>query len=366
MRAWGTLLSLAWLCFLVPAFVSALRLGTTPGYAAALLVLVFAACYIWAMRGMRVFFVPSGTWTFGRLPWLAAGMVALTAVLCLLVPDIGTATFPYLSVVASVLFTRRALWAIVGVAAAATLVERVIYGEWEDPNGVVVGTLVSGFAVWCFVLLMLRNQANVATAEAQAKLALANQRERFARDLHDILGHSLTVVSVKAELAGRLLEDGRSESLTRARREIVDIERLARDALADVRATAAGYRDVSLPGELARARSALSAAGIDAHVPNASDEVAGSCRELFAWAVREGVTNVLRHSSASRCTITLAPHGIVISDDGRGDVGGGPDGHGLVGLRERAAALGATVSTGPGVPQGFVLRVEASPAVSTS
>ena len=131
--------------------------------------------------------------------------------------------------------------------------------------------------------------------EKNAELAVENERTRFARDLHDILGHSLTVITVKAELANRLLD----VDTERARAELTDLERLSRDALADVRRAVEGYRELTLPGELARARTALAAAEIEAELPNSTDEVPSHLRELFAWTVREGVTNVIRHSGAT-------------------------------------------------------------------
>ena len=105
--------------------------------------------------------------------------------------------------------------------------------------------------------------------EKNAELAVENERTRFARDLHDILGHSLTVITVKAELANRLLD----VDPERARAELADLERLSRDALADVRRAVEGYRELTLPGELARARTALAAAEIEAELPNSTDEV---------------------------------------------------------------------------------------------
>jgi two-component system sensor histidine kinase DesK len=179
----------------------------------------------------------------------------------------------------------------------------------------------------------------------------------MARDVHDILGHSLTVITVKAELAARLLE----VSPERARTEVADLERLARDALADVRQAVAGFRDMSLPAELARARSSLAAAGIEAELPNATDAVPTELREVCAWALREGVTNVIRHSGAGTCTVTLSERGITVADDGVGPTAGHP-GTGLVGLRERAAAAGAVLVTRRLDPHGFELSVLAADA----
>ena len=138
--------------------------------------------------------------------------------------------------------------------------------------------------------------------------------------------------------------------------EIADLERLSRDALTDVRKAVEGYREITLPGELVRAQIALRAAEIDAELPNSTDDVPSDLRELFAWTVREGVTNVIRHSGASRCEVRLTPTCAEVLDDGV--VAPSPNGHGsgLAGLRERAADVGATVVTRQLDP-GFSLSV---------
>jgi two-component system sensor histidine kinase DesK len=211
-------------------------------------------------------------------------------------------------------------------------------------------------------------QRNVELAQAQATiadLAVQNERTRFARDLHDILGHSLTVLTVKAELAGRLV----ALDPPRAEREIAEVEQLARQAMADVRAAVSGYREVSLPGELASARAALDAAGIAADLPSylagAADDLPPERRDVLAWAIREGVTNAVRHSAARHVWVRLNADGVEIVDDGRGpaesDDAAGVQiqlrGNGLAGLSERAAATGAAVSVSRRDGGGFVLRV---------
>ncbi len=222
---------------------------------------------------------------------------------------------------------------------------------WHKDPGILFGTLVATLAIWGISQAINRNIEVLQVREENARLALDDERNRFARDLHDILGHSLTVITVKAELANRLLDVDHE----RARAELEDLERLSRDALADVRRAVDGYRDLTLPGELARARTALSAAEIAADLPNSTDDVPTDRRELFAWTVREGITNVIRHSGARRCTVLLGEHEVEIRDDGRGPESVGA-GHGLTGLRERAAALGGTVVTEPLQP-GFSLKV---------
>jgi two-component system, NarL family, sensor histidine kinase DesK len=199
---------------------------------------------------------------------------------------------------------------------------------------------------------MSRNLDLVVAHQENARLAVDNERIRFARDLHDILGHSLTVITVKAELAQKLLD----VDLERARAELADLERLSRDALTDVRRAVEGYRDITLPGELVRARVALRAAEIDAELPNSTDDVPSDLRELFAWTVREGVTNVIRHSGASRCEVRLTPTTAEVIDNGSAKPSPSGHGSGLAGLRERATAVGATVVTRELSP-GFSLSV---------
>src|SRR5690606_543184 len=125
------------------------------------------------------------------------------------------------------------------------------------------------------------------------------ERERVARDVHDVLGHSLTVVSVKAELAERLVD----VDPARARAELVEIQSLTREALAEIRATVSGLRVARLGDELVAARTALTGAGIEADLPENPDVVDPRHRIVVAWVLREAVTNVVRHSGATRCTV---------------------------------------------------------------
>ena len=190
-------------------------------------------------------------------------------------------------------------------------------------------------------------QATIAT------LAAAEERARLARDLHDVLGHSLTVVAVKSELAGRLVDIDPK----RAAAEIGDIEALARTALADLRAAVTSYREVSLDSELSAAKTALEAAGITPHLPEHGGAVLAELQPLFAWVVREGVTNVIRHSNASDCWIEVESHLLRVRDDGSGDQKE-THGNGLRGLRERAHEAGAEVTAAAGDDGGFVLTVQ--------
>ena len=190
-----------------------------------------------------------------------------------------------------------------------------------------------------------------------ASLAAAEERARLARDLHDVLGHSLTVVAVKSELAGRLVVRDPKQALV----EIADIEALARTALADLRAAVSSYREMNLDSELTAARTALDAAGIRSHLPVNASAVDPDLQSLFGWVLREGVTNVIRHSKATQCWVELAPHSLSVRDDGGGVPGDGK-GNGLAGLRDRAVEAGAKVTTGSDDNGGFVLTVARAPS----
>lgn len=194
-------------------------------------------------------------------------------------------------------------------------------------------------------------------------LAVAAERERIGRDLHDILGHSLTAISIKAGLAAKLVDHDRAA----ARAEISDIEEIARQALGDVRSTASGYREVRVPIEIASARSVLMAAGIQAQTPSALEPMSEEVSELFGYLVREAVTNVVRHSEAGTCTITVSAGRVTVSDDGRGfTMSRTTCGSGLEGLSQRFERAGGrlVVSSRPGV--GTEVRGELQADLSAS
>jgi two-component system, NarL family, sensor histidine kinase DesK len=197
--------------------------------------------------------------------------------------------------------------------------------------------------------------ARLHRAEQRASaLALAAERERIGRDLHDILGHSLTAISIKADLAARLIE----RDPTAAHTEITELGVIARQSLADVRATASAIREVRVADELASARSVLPAAGIEASVPTALDPVSDATSELFGYVVREAVTNVVRHSDATRCVITVEPHRVVVTDNGKGWSEQDGHGSGLRGLSDRVAAAGGVLTVGPAPSGGTRVAAE--------
>ncbi|NMH80107.1 hypothetical protein HF577_23840 [Pseudonocardia xinjiangensis] len=142
---------------------------------------------------------------------------------------------------------------------------------------------------------------------------------------------------------------------------MTDVEQLGRQALAEVRSTVSANRVASLGRELAGAREALRAAGIEADLPAAVDDVPPDRQQAFAHVVREGVTNTIRHSGAGRCAVRLTPMSVEIVDDGVGSPPGTPAGHGISGLTERLAAVGGRVEAGPAPTGGYRLLAEVLP-----
>jgi two-component system sensor histidine kinase DesK len=288
-----------------------------------------------------------------------AGLALLAGLAVVAIGQEGASTWVFLAVAG--LWTFRVP---IGLAIGAALVgiyELLSFhvAGWNHNASVSMSIVLALAAVTGAMAASQRQRALGEAREENARLAIQEERNRMARDVHDILGHSLTVITVKAELAARLLD----VDPERARSEVEDLERLARDALADVREAVTGFREISLPGELSRARSTLAAAGIVADLPTATDAVQGELREVCAWTVREGVTNVVRHSGATSCRVTLRPDGITVSDDGSGPTPGLP-GTGLIGLRERAEAVGARLETRSVEPHGFELSVVAARPVA--
>jgi two-component system sensor histidine kinase DesK len=351
----GVLFAGVWLLFLVaPLSDGWAHRHTVRGWIGILSVAVFCIVYLTSfawLRRRRLRDLSDHTPAQALL--VLATMVGLCLVMCWAVGQSGTSCAVYVAV-ASVMWLPGplALGVVTLVAVLSDLAARIVPG-WTDDTSLTFAVFASAFAMWGVNQLMLRNIDLMRARDENARLAVAEERNRFARDLHDIMGHSLTVITVKAELANRLLD----VDTDRARAELEDLERLSRDALADIRRAVEGYHDLTLPGELARARMALVAADIDADLPNTAEQVPTELRELFAWTVREGVTNVIRHSGATRCTVRLAPDHVEVCDDGIGATVPSASGHGLAGLRERASAAGAVVVTRPNEPSGFALAV---------
>lgn len=289
--------------------------------------------------------------------WALIGvMTALFLVLLPLTQEY--AFYPCAVIVALVVIPlRRRAAPVVVVAAAAALVVPALVPSWRDGPGWTQAVMIvfTALIFFAFTEMARANQTLVAARAEVAELAAEAERNRIARDLHDLVGHSLTAITVKSNLARQLAETEDSASI----REIAEIETLSRQALADVRAAVSGYHEVTLAGELARARELLRAAGVAADLPTALDLVDPARQELFGWIVREGITNVVRHARASSCTVTVSGSSVEIRDDGIG--GAASWGHGITGLRERIDPLGGRVEAGPLSPRGWRLHADVGP-----
>lgn len=237
--------------------------------------------------------------------------------------------------------TSTAMRAI-GAIAIIVLIEAylghvaVLNAAWPFVFTIMVGAINVHFAQ------VGRSNARLRVAQDEiAHLAKLAERERIARDLHDLLGHTLSVIILKSELASKLAE----RDIERARNEIRDVERISRDALTQVRAAVRGYRSGGLEAEIHEAAEALRAAGVTLTEEVAKVTLPPSHEAVLSMAMREAVTNVVRHANARRCSIALATDGracvLTVTDDGRG--GREPFGSGLTGMRERVEALGGTL-----------------------
>ena len=288
----------------------------------------------------------------GRLPVaLALVMVPVTGALAGSLPS-GLSLYPLLAIAAAtVVPDRLGPLVLMGVPGLAALTS---YMRGQD-SGDVLSTAWTSLLPGAIVFVMLKLFTVVTqlkeTREELARAAVAEERLRFSRDLHDLLGHSMSVIALKAEVVRRLAPTDLDAALAQAG----DIEQVSRKALAEIREAVTGYRETGLAEELHRARSLLSAARIEPVVRESGPPLPGQAESLLAWVVREGVTNVVRHGTGARhCEIDLDrgsdPVRLSISNDGTGypaGTGDGGDGNGLRGLTERVTAAGGTLTAEP-------------------
>jgi two-component system sensor histidine kinase DesK len=235
--------------------------------------------------------------------------------------------------------------ALAGIAAVVDRAPVVVAVWLAVALGLTVYAVVLAFRFTVWVLDVVQEMDR--TRGVQLQLAVAEERLRFARDLHDVMGRNLSAIAVKSQLAGELVRRSRPEAAD----EVADISRLAEESLREVREVVRGYRSVDLTSELAGARSVLRAAGVSCTVQG--EDAAGALPEpvqaALGWVVREAVTNVLRHSEAGECSIALATGEgevrLTVTNDGvvAGSAGAGS---GLAGLRERLAGAGGALVAG--------------------
>jgi two-component system sensor histidine kinase DesK len=311
----------------------------------------FAGCYLrlfWILPSIASVRRTEGGLLLGAIAGLAIG-------LSIAFGDEWLGLLVYLSIALALALPT---WLALGGIATVAAVSVAITGDFD----VAVQVIAFGVILVAVRRLMeLVRELEAARAQV-ADLAASEERLRISRDLHDLLGHNLSVIALKSQLANRLL--GRDPAA--AEGEVRDIESVARTSLQEARAAVQGLRSASLASELDRSREALRAAGIEAQV-RTTKPLPAKAEALLGFAVREGVTNVIRHSGARRCLIAVRHVGDVaqleVRDDGRGVTSKGGGGSGLRGLAERLAEAGGTLDAGPAEDGGFrlVARVPIAP-----
>jgi two-component system sensor histidine kinase DesK len=255
---------------------------------------------------------------------------------------------------------KKALAALAGIIALVAIEWKLIHPGNTYLFVGVFFSILSGVSSVYFAQRN-RNLAKLRLAHSEIEqLAKVAERERIARDLHDVLGHTLSLITLKSELAGKLIERNPEQ----ARREILDVENAARDALAEVRHAILGYRAKGLGEEFKQAKSTLETAGVQVEIQNSPVPLPAAHESVLSLVLREAVTNVVRHAKARHCSLRLERVNghceLEIRDDGRG--GYQLEGNGLRGMRERIESLGGTIErdTAHGTRIAIQLPVPAS------
>ncbi|MFC5182287.1 sensor histidine kinase [Actinomadura harenae] len=309
---------------------------------------------------------------------VVAGGIVAAALSPLIAAHPLAVMIPYLwlsAVALSPMRVRTIVLLCLGTSAVEVLVAGVAWAVAED-RPVRWWTVPPVFAVFAatagVVAFINRYQRGIwdlhqethAVRQALARAAVSEERQRFSRDLHDLLGHSLSLIAVKSELAMRMAEADPG----RARAEMEDVRRAARDALREVRAAVRGYRAIELDAELAGVRAVLETAGVRCEAGPVPDGLPPEVRAVLAWVIREGATNVIKHSDARSCTVGLSGYGdtvvLELTNDGvrraaehaTPPSSGAGSGSGLAGLGERVAMLGGELTAGPQGRDRFLLR----------
>lgn len=337
---WGWAFASIWLAFLFYPIVATLEADIATGWKVA----TFACILGFAVANVL------GYSLWADHAWLSLGLMCAFALATVPVIGIQALAFtPYVGML-SALQLPPPWWQRATLVSALLPLLSLAGPDW--------------FPTWFFltvwpimlggVLIRVFGDKAHEAGETRSRLALVAERERVARDVHDVLGHSLTALSIKAELASRLIE----VDPARAKAELESIQETARQALAEVRATVGGLRAANLEAELAAAPLVLADAGITTDVLGSVADTDPRHRALLAWVLRESVTNVVRHANATTVSVELGPSGLVVADDGAGfEATGGREGNGLRGMRERVSAAGGTLqlSGGPGTRLEVVL-----------
>ncbi|WP_037607942.1 histidine kinase [Streptacidiphilus rugosus] len=331
----------------------------------------FLGCYIYLVMRRQV----AGTaaeWAVWQA-WVLLAMLVISIITTLGLNNNWLALFSYTAIASgAILPPRYAFFGVAGTAGIQFVLGLTSHMPGDALYGISISAFLGGMAM-IGLQRLVRTMAELREArQAVAALAASDERLRLARDLHDLLGHSLSLITLKTELTSRFMDQ---ERYPEARAQVADIEKVSRQALVDVREAIGGYRRPKLAVELAAARTALTAADIAIDAPlslaDARPGLDAEAEGALGWALREAVTNVVRHSSASQCRIRLiedhAPTTGSAARSGRvltlevldnGSPGKhSTSGNGLTGLTERLALADGTLEAGPVKGgNGFSLR----------
>lgn len=347
----GWVMAAVWLVFLIYPVLALLRSDAAQGWimtgwiALGAFIVIYVAGF---MNGMS--FGGGGLTTPPKpIQWVAfGGMIACAA---LTVPGVGGTALgflPFIMSFASYGLTRLAHW--VTFAGSVAITALVVF---LTPDGLRFLSILAIIAL-LGVVNTVSTTLIIRSAEAERlglELATSEGREAVARDVHDLVGHSLTVVSLKAQLVRRLIDSDPE----RAKAELADIESLTAEAIAGVRATVAGVRSAALIEQLASCREALRAADVSMRVEGEASALSPAQSLTASWILREATTNVLRHADAGEVVVRIAPGGFSVADDGRGM--SGSEGNGMRGMRERATTGGAMLTVGAAAGGGTRVEV---------
>ena len=346
----GWLMAVIWMVFLIYPVLALLRTDAAIGWvvvawaALGIFIVLYVVGFVRGMRDGR----PMGGMPAPSQRLFFAGMI-LCALVSLPAEGGSALSFlPFIMSFASYGLSRLAHW--ITTAAGIALTGCFVF---LAPGGMEYLT-VFAIVVMLGVVNTVSTGLIIRSMEAERlglELATSEGREAVARDVHDLIGHSLTVVRLKAQLARRLID----ADPERAKAELDDIANLAAEAITGVRTTVAGARATSLDEQLSASVDAMKAAGITTRIDGATTALSPAQGLTAAWILREATTNILRHAGAAEVTISFAPGVLTVHDDGRGP--GEHEGNGVRGMRERAAAAAADLRLTRGSLGGTVVEV---------
>ncbi len=352
----AALCGLAWLCLPIP------EMFEDDGPSASERVVVLVAVAAFAVYVLRLLLAKDDDEPPPALDEAlrrAAFPAAVTVGIALLGRD---EWIPVMAVFVAVIITPavRGIAQAAVIAAVTALATVLMFAIGTDPDEVFydASIMLTIGATVAAVGALTRTNKELQEARAElARVAVEDERRRFARDLHDLLGHSLSLIAIKARLAQRI----QHSDAARATQELVDIEQAARTSLAEVREAVSGYRRTTIAAELAGVRAALESAGVNLEARVTRMQLDAEDEAVLAWALREATTNVVRHAGARNVVVRIEPAGdgarLQVDDDGRG-APGAASGNGLNGLAERVAARAGRLETGAGEGGGFRLAVD--------